>query len=475
MKALLIFILVSIFIPVIGFPQEGSKIRIIVYDLDPKNMEPAEASLISDYLRSEFSKMPVFEVVSRGQFKKQFDELKLQLTGATSDSDKDRKNRIQYGELLNVKKAMIGSVGKAFGKIVINMQLFDMETGKIIFAENSQSSEETVYDDLRELSRRIADNASGSIVKIEIRDIEMLIETGNYELAKEKLGAFMQQSGINQKTKDLQALINKKVAELQYKKAREMTDNQLLKNAQDYILKAIQLDPYNPVYQDYSKTINEKIQESENQKIIREQQENESRQTSARHKGNLWKVNDEWFDSIETMTSLDFVYGTVQYPGIWEAGLLRFTWNIYGAIPFLGFGFGTELLDTTIMNNHYPELSSFPYNHPTNSLAALSFSFLPLIFTMPLYHFTANHIRNEIFYVIEEHYWSQKGLFSELYSKMALGYRFNFDTTEPYTFPVTLCVGWEYYYSSEAVDYAITGHSTFYINLTAAFGIYRVE
>ncbi len=128
-----IMLLLSLF----AYSGEAVKIRIIVFNLDRNSSEVSkdESVSLSDYLRNAFINVGYFEVISRDQLNKIMSESKFQASGLTSAS-----NAIELGKLLNVKNAVVGTIGKFGETYLINIQLVDMETGKYITAESIRAN-----------------------------------------------------------------------------------------------------------------------------------------------------------------------------------------------------------------------------------------------------------------------------------------------------------------------------------------------
>ena len=129
---LVVFVLMCSLFPL--FAQNES-IRIVVFDLTAKSSDvKADSSMLSEMLRNEFIKTGRFEVVSREQTAKIMSEAEFQTTGFTNADD-----AIQVGKLLNVKRAIVGSVGTLGGTVFVTVQLFDLETGRFVTAESMEA------------------------------------------------------------------------------------------------------------------------------------------------------------------------------------------------------------------------------------------------------------------------------------------------------------------------------------------------
>jgi TolB-like protein len=131
-RIIAVFILVLLSIP--AFAQ-AEKMRIAVFDLTSKSKEvEADSAMLSEMLRNEFIKTGRFEVVSREQTARIMTEAEFQGTGVTSEA-----GAIKIGKLLNVRRAIVGSVGLLGGTVFVTVQLFDLETGRFITAESMEA------------------------------------------------------------------------------------------------------------------------------------------------------------------------------------------------------------------------------------------------------------------------------------------------------------------------------------------------
>ncbi len=137
--------------------SEDNKIRIVVFDLDvnSSDVNKSEAITLSEYLRDEFINAGAFEVVSRKQLNKLMEEYKFQATGLTSES-----NAVVLGKLLNVKRGVIGTIGKFGDTLLISLKLFDLESGKYITAENiKDKTKEAILDKISQAVKVLTERA----------------------------------------------------------------------------------------------------------------------------------------------------------------------------------------------------------------------------------------------------------------------------------------------------------------------------
>lgn len=129
---------------------QTDNIRIVVFDLSPKSQEvSADSAMLSELLRNEFIKTGRFEVVSREQTANIMSEAEFQTSGVSSEA-----GAIKLGKLLNVKRAIAGSVGTLGGTVFVTVQLFDLETGRFITAESMEAP--TVRDIVSRMKTTVA-------------------------------------------------------------------------------------------------------------------------------------------------------------------------------------------------------------------------------------------------------------------------------------------------------------------------------
>jgi len=112
-------------------PKE--KTNLAVAGFEGKNMTSADAAIVSDFLRTDLVKTEVFNVVDRGNMEKILAEAAFQQSGCTTS-----EYAVQIGKILNVQKVVTGSLSKLVGIYYININITDVETGKIIYADKAE-------------------------------------------------------------------------------------------------------------------------------------------------------------------------------------------------------------------------------------------------------------------------------------------------------------------------------------------------
>ena len=98
-----------------------------VMDLEAKQgISAADASLLSDYLRTQIVNVGKFTIVTRENMEMILNEQKFQVTGCTS-----RECVVQVGQVLGVRKMFSGSVGKIGQTYQVDLKIYDVESGQI--------------------------------------------------------------------------------------------------------------------------------------------------------------------------------------------------------------------------------------------------------------------------------------------------------------------------------------------------------
>ena len=103
------------------------KIFIAVLDLDGKNINVNDVSIISDKLTVELFNTGKFQLIERENLKQILAEQSFQLSGCTK-----QECVVQIGQLVGVKQIIAGTIGKIGDIYVVTLRLIDVEKGIII-------------------------------------------------------------------------------------------------------------------------------------------------------------------------------------------------------------------------------------------------------------------------------------------------------------------------------------------------------
>ncbi|MEW6555863.1 MAG: CsgG/HfaB family protein [Elusimicrobiota bacterium] len=112
----------------------SEKTNLAVADFAGKNVSAADASIVADFLRIELVNTNLYSVVEKGNMDKILAEAQFQLTGCT-----EAECAVQIGKILNVQRIVVGSLSKLVDVYYITASLIDVETAKILKAEQVEA------------------------------------------------------------------------------------------------------------------------------------------------------------------------------------------------------------------------------------------------------------------------------------------------------------------------------------------------
>ncbi len=123
-----------------------------------EGISAGQAQYVSDLVRTAMVKTDVFVVVDRQSIQKVLDEQALQKSGACSDTS----CTVRVGQLLAANKMLTGSVIQIGRRVSLNVNIIDVETATIEFAENESADDiERVEAAAQSLANRIALRITG--------------------------------------------------------------------------------------------------------------------------------------------------------------------------------------------------------------------------------------------------------------------------------------------------------------------------
>jgi curli biogenesis system outer membrane secretion channel CsgG len=86
---------------------DSQTISLAVIQLDPLGVDSTTAKMFEDVLQTEFSKIPIFQLVERSKLDSLLQEQELQLSGITNAQSVSKA-----GNILNVQKVVFGSIAR---------------------------------------------------------------------------------------------------------------------------------------------------------------------------------------------------------------------------------------------------------------------------------------------------------------------------------------------------------------------------
>lgn len=107
--------------------KPGEVLPIAVSDFSGKNVSQADASIVTDFLRTELVGTQAFNVIEKANMDKILAEAAFQNSGCTTT-----ECAVQIGKILNVRQMVVGSLSKLMDTYYITASLVEVETGRII-------------------------------------------------------------------------------------------------------------------------------------------------------------------------------------------------------------------------------------------------------------------------------------------------------------------------------------------------------
>jgi len=143
-------------------------ISLAVTQVEPIGVDRATAQLVEEMLQTEFSRIPLFQLVERGGLAALLQEQELQMSGITS-----AQSAAQAGNILNVQKVVFGSLARydsEYVKYLLSLRLVDVERAAVEAAENIQiRSQEELLEAVAKISGRLSSLVEliGKVTRVE--------------------------------------------------------------------------------------------------------------------------------------------------------------------------------------------------------------------------------------------------------------------------------------------------------------------
>jgi TolB-like protein len=135
------------------FAQQSEIVSLAVSDLAAQGVKESEAAVISEQLRVELMKSPRIRLIERTQMQEILKELGFQKSGCTNDAC-----AVEVGQLLGVKKIIVGSVGIAGSYTILSARVIDVAIGLVVVNESIRTKggiDETIEKGVQARARKI--------------------------------------------------------------------------------------------------------------------------------------------------------------------------------------------------------------------------------------------------------------------------------------------------------------------------------
>jgi hypothetical protein len=136
--------------------KPGQVLNIAVAELKAEGTSASDAAVITGLIRNSLVRFTSISVVDKSNMDRVLSEQAFQQTGCTT-----QECAVKLGKLLNVRCMVVGSFGKLLSSYFLNVNLVDVENGRIISAESEKVSNiDEIERSVGNLSNRIAIKAT---------------------------------------------------------------------------------------------------------------------------------------------------------------------------------------------------------------------------------------------------------------------------------------------------------------------------
>ncbi|MFH0947593.1 MAG: CsgG/HfaB family protein [Elusimicrobiota bacterium] len=149
--------------------------KIAVMDIRAYGVEKEVATTVNEFIRNDLFEMGKYDVIERSQIELVLKEQRLQLTGALNS-----KEVIKVGEILGVKKIILGSFSRLKQKYFLILRIVDVENARVL---SSKTEECTSENELREMSKKIVSRlvSAAIIFKTKTEEEELRLRYGELD------------------------------------------------------------------------------------------------------------------------------------------------------------------------------------------------------------------------------------------------------------------------------------------------------
>ena len=267
MRKTAIFVLLLLSLQSILYARDRLRIAILDFEY-PYGIEAYEAEQISEIIRTGIIVTGTFNVLEKTQVDKLFKESGFQLTGLVRD-----ESVVTIGEILEADYLVVGSIGRVEGLITVTARLVSVETGENLYSEKLITTGETIFSDLDQFSKALANQTVESTYGVTLENIRQLVRMRNYEAAFQKLQVFRENYPGRDEVEQLEEQIYAGFAEDLYKKARFALRQGYYKQAASYTEQMFRYDPDKSGFRRFKEkleTVQQREEKKEKAELLRE-------------------------------------------------------------------------------------------------------------------------------------------------------------------------------------------------------------
>ncbi len=192
------------------------------------------AMVYGEMLSTALSNEAVFDVIDRDSADAILEEYEYQLSIQADNGISDLK-------LEGARALLIGSIGLLYDKVVFTTRLVDVETMRVLFANNIYADKNKVDEVITTLAGRIRDRAFELLSSANLDNIEKLTKAKNWQEAKRLIDSYMRRENSDERARELFSQIIEGLAQDNYRQAKRYLKDRLFVEARSKIDEALAL------------------------------------------------------------------------------------------------------------------------------------------------------------------------------------------------------------------------------------------
>jgi hypothetical protein len=217
----------------------GKRIQIAIPDLQPLgDISKEEISVISELITTEIANIPIFDILERQRATELYNEIAQQLTSGMVLDEAVMNTQIRGAGAL-----LLGSYGKLFDRVVLTTRLVDLQTGRILIASSTITTQSALKESIHELAGAIQEKGRELNTIVSAKDIEAQVKARNWSEASRLMNIYLRTHPADDSQRPLFMKINDNLAETYYIQAQKYVKQGLFDGARAQIAEAIALKP----------------------------------------------------------------------------------------------------------------------------------------------------------------------------------------------------------------------------------------
>ncbi len=199
--------------------------------------------LYTNWIMTEVSSIPYFQVLERKQANELSQEVAYQLRTGGELTD-----AVSNINLRGAMALLLTGFGELYGKIVITARFVDLQSGRVLFASTTYSKPEDVQSAIKDLTASIREKGGELGLVVKLPDVQRAVKARSWKEAQRLADIYIRQNPGDGAIRAIYGTIAVKRAVELYKQARKSVGLRLFKEARISIDEAIALVPEGAYY-----------------------------------------------------------------------------------------------------------------------------------------------------------------------------------------------------------------------------------